>query len=219
MTIIRADNIYYGYKKNSSIIKGLSLEIDNNITALIGENGSGKTTLGKLLCGIFKPTQGTVYINNEPTNNMSLGEIGKTIGYLFQNPNRQIFALTVKEQMLFVDQIMDKDDIESKTRMENILNYFDLHEKLNEYTYRLSQGEKQRLALASIILSNPRYLILDEPTTGLDIIRKQRLADYIKDIKVEDIGILIISHDMEFVNENADRIITLSKGEIIHDTK
>lgn len=220
MTFIIANDIGFKYKKGKKVIDRLSIEIErNSITAIIGENGSGKTTLGKLLAGILKPINGTVYIDKKDTKNSKLSEIGTKIGYLFQNPSRQLFALDVKEQMLFTDEMMGKDMKKAEVRMNELLDFFDLQDKSHEYCYKLSQGEKQRLALASVISNNPNFLILDEPTTGLDNIRKNKLSNYLKELQYKGIGMIIISHDIEFVNNHAERIITLSKGEVTHDTK
>lgn len=220
MAFIKADKISFEYKKGNPVLQGLSIAVNQEqITAVVGENGSGKTTLGKLLTGILKPVDGKIFIDNKNTHNMTLSDVGMSIGYLFQNPSRQLFATTVKEQMLFTDQMMDKDMMESERRMMALLDYFDLQDKITAYTYELSQGEKQRLALASVLINTPRFLVLDEPTTGLDTKRKKQLSNYLEDLKGKRIGMMIISHDQDFVRQHAQRIITLSKGEIIHDAK
>ena len=182
-----------------------SLEIDDftpgACTAIMGENGSGKTTLGKLLAGILKPTSGSVLYNGENISSWSLGKIGRQIGYLFQEPSKQLFAPYPLEEIAFPLQLrgMQKDEAESKA-ME-LINCFELEGILNNTTYLLSRGEKQRLAIAAAMICKPSFFILDEPTTGLDSRRRNILIHTLQQLMSDKIDILIISHDKSFVKE------------------
>jgi len=220
MPYIEAKNVGFGYPKGSKIIKDISVSIfKNDITAITGHNGGGKTTFGKLLAGIIKPLSGEVFVCGENTKGLTLGQIGKKIGYLFQNPSRQIFTSRVEEELLFVDKLMGESITESYKNMEGILELFDLKSKKEELTFNLSYGEKQRLALATILMKNPEFLILDEPTTGLDELRRNRLSEYLTKLKEDGVGMIIISHDQEFIDKHASRRIEISRGEIIYDTR
>lgn len=197
---ILLDNISFSYK-NKSIFKDFSLTINTSkCTAITGKNGTGKTTLGQLIMGMLKPDIGNITFCNEPIGTLS--EMGSKIGYLFQNPSKQIFALTVKEDIVFPLQMNKEEDIDEK--YQKVESMFHLEGLQNRKTHLLSQGEKQRVALASIFIREPLYLILDEPTTGLDVVRKKILGELIQDIKSKGIGILLISHDKKFVKEHAD---------------
>ncbi len=208
----------FGYKKEKLILNDLSIKIKNHeVTAIIGSNGSGKTTLGKLLVGILKPDKGSVVVFGKDTRNMSLGEIGQNIGYLFQNPERQIFAATVEDEIGFVLELKGYDKEYIKSSVEDMLSLFHLSEVRNAFPFKLSHGEKERLALAAILVNNPEYLVLDEPTTGLDIERKKILLEVLKVLKEKGIGMTIISHDEEFVQALSSRIIRMDRGEIIED--
>lgn len=220
MAYIEAKNIVFGYPRRKKVIKDISLNIfKEDVTAITGHNGGGKTTLGKLLAGILKPIDGDIFICGNNTKKLSLGQIGDNIGYLFQNPSRQIFTPTVTEELLFVNKLKGKDDKESYDEMERLLNFFDLESKRDEVTFNLSYGEKQRLALAAILMNKPEFLILDEPTTGLDKIRKEKLSKYLIELTAHGVGMIIISHDFDFVKAHATRRIEMARGEIINDTR
>lgn len=217
-------NVKFYYKKSnkstSNILENISLDIfSNEITALIGENGSGKTTITKLMMGILKPLQGDIYVFGTNIKEMSLGQIGKKVGYLFQNPERQLFATSVYEELAFVMDIKGYDKKYIDKEVNETLELLNLSPLKNEVPFFLSGGEKQRLALASILVNKPKYLVLDEPTTSLDIKRKEILSNIIDKLKEEKIGTLIVSHDKQFVEKHANRIIQLAKGEIVNDTR
>ena len=217
-------NVKFHYKKSnksiSNIFENISLDIfSDEITALIGENGSGKTTITKLMMGILKPLQGDIYVFETNIKEMSLGQIGKKVGYLFQNPERQLFATSVYEELAFVMDIKGYDKKYIDKEVNETLELLNLLPLKNEVPFFLSGGEKQRLALASILVNKPKYLVLDEPTTSLDIKRKEILSNIIDKLKEEKIGTLIVSHDKQFVEKHANRIIQLTKGEIVNDTR
>ena len=219
MPYIQANNISFGYPRGKKVIKNLSISIfKEDVTAIIGHNGGGKTTLGKLLAGILKPLDGEVLICREDTKKLSLGQVGKKIGYLFQNPSRQIFTSTVEEELLFINKLMDKSMTNAYGEVERLLQFFDLDSKRHELTFNLSYGEKQRLALSAILMNKPEFLILDEPTTGLDEVRKNKLSRYLKELKEEGVGMIIISHDLDFIDIHATRRIEIARGEIIVNT-
>jgi energy-coupling factor transport system ATP-binding protein len=218
---IEAKNICFTYPKSKKqIINNMSLKLyKDDFTAIVGSNGSGKTTLGKLLTGILKPNTGEVLICGNNSKNMTLGQCGRKVGYLFQNPGRQIFAASVKEELSFVLEFkgIDKEVIEKKAN--DMLKVFDLMHLKDEFPFNLSRGEKQRLALAAILVNDPEYLILDEPTTGLDFERIKILSHVLNKLRKRKIGIAVISHDEEFVENHAARIVQIEGGEVIGDQR
>jgi energy-coupling factor transport system ATP-binding protein len=216
---IKVENLYFKYKKNDTL-KDINLTLDNSqFVSMIGSNGSGKTTLGKLITGILKPYKGNIYVDNKNVSDLRLADIGKKIGYLFQNPSRQIFATDVYDELTFAMKFnkVDKKVIDEK--VEKIIEDFDLNKIRDSKCHTLSQGEKQRLALGTLLLNDPEYLILDEPTTGLDMKRKENLSNILNHINSQGVGILMISHDMEFVKKHSNRIIELNDGRIVDDKK
>ncbi len=201
------------------ILKDITLDFPGKgFVSLTGPNGSGKTTLGKVMTGILPFQSGQVSIDGKDIKSMSLAQIGRKIGYLFQNPDKQIFAPTVIEELSFGMKYknISKDEIDKRT--DQMLDTFDLRSIRDSTSYFLSQGEKQRLAIAAMLLNEPEFLILDEPTTGLDIKRKEDLSKYIDRIS-NKVGILMISHDKGFINRHSDRIIKLEEGCVVYDKR
>ena len=207
MKQLRFENVVFKYKKKD-IINKLSLHLDGKkCTALVGPNGSGKTTIGKLLMGILKPEEGCIFFDDLDISNKSLSYLGGRIGYLFQNPTKQIFAVTVRDDLGFPLRMNGEEEKIIQQKIDTMTDMFHLEKIIDSKCHLLSQGEKQRVALASIFMRNPEYLILDEPTTSLDQIRKEMLGQSIKAIKDKGVGILLISHDKKFVENYADEII------------
>ncbi|HZK38219.1 MAG TPA: ABC transporter ATP-binding protein [Clostridia bacterium] len=217
---IELKNLSFEYVKGKEIIKNINVNIDTkDITCIVGPNGSGKTTLGKLMVGILKPGSGEIYLFGENIAKMSLGQIGKKIGYLFQNPEKQFFSNTVEDEIKFVLEIkgLNKEYIDAKVKL--LLNLFQLNHIRASFPLKLSQGEKQRLALAAILANEPEYLILDEPTKGLDMGLRNSLIQILKNLYDEGIGMTVMTHDYTFINQVSDRILTMYRGEIVEDKR
>ncbi|MCR3922184.1 MAG: energy-coupling factor ABC transporter ATP-binding protein [Firmicutes bacterium] len=217
--MIKLNNVSFAYEKNKMILRNIHLAIEaGTCTVLVGPNGGGKTTIGKLMAGILKPSVGDVMVNELDTRTAELAEIGKKIGYLFQDPQRQLFAPTVREEIAFVMELQGVPSDQIDIRVERYLDKFQLKALENSFPFQLSRGEKQRLAIAAIMVNNPVFYILDEPTTGLDYERKKVLSAVIERLREEGIGMVIISHDQAFVKRHAQRVITVSGGELLDDT-
>lgn len=220
LDFISVKNLNFHYEKGKDIIKNINLELDKReITIITGSNGSGKTTLGKLLMGILKPISGEISIQGKNISQMTLAEIGSEIGYLFQNPEKQFFTHSVQEELSFVLKSKGLELEYINKKVDNLLQTFQLEHLRESFPLKLSQGEKQRLAIAGILVNDIEYLILDEPTTGLDMKRKYILTDKLKELNKKNIGMLIISHDNEFIKLLADRKIKLDRGEIVEDRR
>lgn len=186
------------------------------ITALAGDNGVGKSTLARIIMGILKPAAGSIYVDGSCIDNHSVAERGRLIGYAMQNPSKQIFSKTVIEEVEYGLTNLNLED--TGETAAGYLEMFGLSHKAEEFPFTLSHGEKQRLVLASILAMKPRYLILDEPTAGLDIRHKQVLGEILRDIAVPSeeknclgCGVIVISHDRKFVEEYCDNIKIMKK--------
>ena len=218
LAFIEADEVSFNYAGKKPVFRNISFQFNRGeFTAITGPNGSGKTTLGKLMIGILKPVSGRIFIDNKESISMSLGEAGTHIGYLFQNPEFQIFGTTVFEELSFVMRLKDMDEGHISKEVDRVLDLLNLADKKGSITFNLSYGEKQRLALAGILISRPGYLILDEPTTGLDIIRKEILQSILKGLLADGIGISVITHDAKFIKNFTGRLIKICEGEICED--
>lgn len=209
MKKIRLSKVSFKYKK-ASVLDQIDLTLKGDeCTVIVGSNGSGKTTLGKLVMGILKPDTGGVFYDDEPIQDKSLSYLGGRIGYLFQNPSQQIFALTVMEELSFASRMNGMSEEVISNRLDEVVTLFHLEEIIDGKCHLLSQGEKQRVALATIFMRRPEYIILDEPTTSLDRVRKEALMSILTDIKSQGVGMLIISHDKTFVDKLSDRTMNM----------
>ncbi|WP_207657463.1 energy-coupling factor ABC transporter ATP-binding protein [Alkalibaculum bacchi] len=220
MNFIELKELSFGYTSNKTIIKRLNLKISKDeVTSIVGSNGSGKTTLGKLMMGILKPTIGGVYILDEDVSQMSLALVGSKIGYLFQNPEKHFFTNTLEEELGFILKFKDVNELSIQQQIDELIEIFELNHLRKSSPLLLSQGEKQRLAIATILINKPEYLILDEPTTGLDIERKRELLNQLNQLREEGIGMTVISHDQFIIEELSQRVIKIHRGEIIDDQR
>ncbi len=214
------EDVVFKYRKSNHIINGLSLVIyGGEITALTGTNGSGKTTLSKLAAGMLHPQRGRVIVDGEDTNGMSLGKLGSKLGYVFQAVERQLFGMTVIDELTFVQKLKGVDESETNKKAHELLSNFDLMNLKDRHPSTLSYGEKRRLAIAAALMSDPEFLILDEPTSSLDPDRIEMLSDIICSLKAQGIGMLIISHDEEFIERHANRVIRIKDGRVEIDYK
>lgn len=209
-------NITFRYgKKEPAVLEAFSAVFEKGvITAVLGPNGAGKTTLSKIIMGILTPERGSLLLDGCDMKGWSLAERGKKIGYVMQNPDRQLFSLTVWEEMEYglVNQGLKGDPLKEKCR--RFLELFDLTGYEESFPFHLSHGEKQRLVLAAVLAMEPEYLILDEPTSSLDQKRRARLGQYLRTAQEElGCGILLISHDQRFVDQYAQKQIQLGGGE------
>ena len=220
MSFLKLSQVNFRYPKQEKLtLDNINLEIDQErVTAVIGPNGSGKTTLSKVIIGVLPATRGQILLQGSAVGEYSLAQIGRRIGYVFQNPDLQLFCGTVAEEIGFglINQGYEADRV--KERVDFYLEYFHLAEYRQAFPLHLSQGEKQRVAIASVLATEPEFMILDEPTVGLDAYRKKILAAYLQKIARSGRGMILISHDMIFVNRLADRIIQMEKGCIVGDS-
>ena len=213
--IIKVEQAEYEYPKGGFRFRCGSLALCGGESLLIhGLNGSGKTTLGKLMCGILKPRSGKVLVSGEDTRDISLGRIGRSVGYLFQDPAKQLFSLTVWEEVLLADSIKGTDSEAASLRANELLEMFGLHGLKNRSVYRLSRGEKQRLALCTIFMQGAKALILDEPTTGLDRENRFILYESLDGLLQKGIGLAIITHDKELKARSTGPTVRVHDGEV-----
>jgi energy-coupling factor transport system ATP-binding protein len=215
LTFLEADEVSFAYDGKTEIISGLDVSIGGRgFTAIMGPNGSGKTTIGKLMMGILKPSSGRVFIDGDDTRTLSLGQAGSKIGYLFQNPQFQIFSQNVMDELTFIPRLKGGDENSLKREAKRLIGLLHLEDKKDIPVFNLSYGEKQRLAIAGILACDPRYLILDEPTTGLDMVRKDMLISILKKLLDDGIGMTVITHDRGFINNFSGRLLNMREGRI-----
>ncbi|MDD4237300.1 MAG: ABC transporter ATP-binding protein [Desulfotomaculaceae bacterium] len=221
MAYIELENVTFCYPGQSRpVLRDINLSIyKEGVTAITGANGSGKTTFSKLLIGILTPTKGWIKLNGQLLTSLTLAQIGRRIGYVFQNPGKQLFCETVEEEIAFgvrnLGLGLSTDQVAQKVRM--VLDYFELTRYAQVYPLSLSAGEKRRLAIAAVFVLEPDLLLLDEPTTGLDPYRKKLLGDYLDKVIAAKRGVVIISHDQKFISRYATRLIKLQEGQFVEE--
>ncbi|PYG87647.1 energy-coupling factor transport system ATP-binding protein [Ruminiclostridium sufflavum DSM 19573] len=213
--MIKFSNVCFAYDK-ANILENVSFTIEKGeFVAIVGRNGAGKTTLMKLFNGLLKPTSGNVSVSNLDTRLSKTSELARHVGFLFQNPDRQICRNTVKDEIAFgLNCVLDnKSEIEKRCR-ETIESFGFSGQK---DPFSLSRGERQKVALASIIALSPEILVLDEPTTGLDYKECMHIMNIIKELNRSGTTVIMVCHDMELVSDFARRVIVIGDGGILAD--
>jgi energy-coupling factor transporter ATP-binding protein EcfA2 len=216
--IIRIENVSFHYKTGVDVLNNISLGIfQGEFIAFVGQNGAGKTTCAKLLNGILRPTFGKVQVNGIDTASVPSSDIARTVGYCYQNPDHQIWALKVEDELAFGPRNLGFPANEVQKRVNEGLDLADLSQQRDSYTFSLGWGERQKLAVAAILTMRPQIIIVDEPTTGLDWEGSVRIMELLKRLNQNGLTVIIITHDMEIVTSYTRRVIVFANGRIITD--
>lgn len=217
MKKIAVNNLRFSYNLGEEILKGISLEFDDRSTAIIGQNGAGKTTFVKILKGLLKPTAGDVFINDINTKDVTVAELSKHIGLVFQNPNDQIFKNKVIDEVMFGPLNLGQTIEKAKENSINALKMVGMHDRIEENPYDLSLSERKLISIASIVAMDTDIIIFDEPTIAQDYIGKEKIKGIIKELSKRSKLIITIIHDMDFVAETFERTIVFSEGHVLLD--
>lgn len=217
MHIIETRNLTFAYPNRPPALNGVNFIAGRKARiAVIGANGAGKSTLFKHLNGILKPTSGEVLIHGEPITKANVREVRKMVGIVFQNPDDQVFAPTVEQDIAFGPTNLGLDEETIHHRVESAIRLLGLEEMRDRPPHQLSGGEKKRVAIAGILAMEPQVLVLDEPTAGLD---PQGVADLIAFVNTlpERFGMTVIfsTHHLDLVPELADYVYVMDRGAIV----
>lgn len=215
--MIQVNNLSFCYQEGIDVLQGIDLDLDRRSTAIIGQNGSGKTTLVKLLKGLLTPSKGEIIILGENTKQTTAAALAKRIGLVFQNPNDQIFKRNVWDEVLFGPQNIRMPESEAKKNASIALEMVGLQDKLKENPHDLSLSDKKLLCIASVLAMNPEIVIFDEPTIAQDYEGREKIKQIIHSLKEQQKLVMTIIHDMDFVAENFERTIVMSRGKILLD--
>ena len=217
--MIQAEHVSFSYSDQGPTVQDVSFHIEKgDFVAILGANGAGKTTTVRLIDGLIRPTQGKVLIHGADTATSPVSERARRVGFLFQNPDRQICKNTVREEILFGLKTVRGDESEEalNARCEEVLKDFGFSG--DEEPFSLSRGQRQRVALASILAVEPEVLILDEPTTGLDYLECCHIMDRIRRMNEEQkVTVIMVCHDMEVVLDYASRALVMAGGRLLAD--
>ena len=220
--IIRTENLQYAYPADEGAepvlaLKGVDLTIEQgSFVVVLGHNGSGKSTLAKTLNGVLLPCGGHVYVEGMDTlDEHLLLAIRRTVGMVFQNPDNQIVANVVEEDVAFAPENLGVSSREIRQRVDDALAAVGMGEFARHAPHLLSGGQKQRIAIAGVIAMEPKVLILDEPTAGLDPVGVESILGNIRDYhQAHNATIILVSHSMEEVARTVDRLVVVNDGRI-----
>ncbi|MEM3406634.1 MAG: energy-coupling factor transporter ATPase [Nitrososphaerota archaeon] len=217
--IIIVKNLYYQYPDGTIALKNINLNIKKGeYLAIVGQNGSGKTTLVKHFNGLLKPTRGKVIVKGIDVSSSRVRELITHVGYVFQNPDHQLFCQTVFDEVMFNFKQLKIDEKHAKEKALKILESMDLLKYAEEHPFFLGKGQRRKLAIASVLSLNPEIIIVDEPTTGQDWKGSKEIMNILDRLNREERRtIIVITHNMRVVAEHCDRVIMMSNGRAIFD--
>jgi energy-coupling factor transport system ATP-binding protein len=216
--VIEVADVHFTYPNRVEALKDINLTIQNGeFVAIMGQNGAGKTTLVKHFNGLLKPTMGKVLVDGVDTKKVSVAKLARSVGFVFQNPDHQLFSESVEEEIAFALRNFGFAEETTEQRVTWALNLLGLTEYRKTSPFMLSGGERKRVALASILAWDPKILILDEPTIGQDHLQKEKLRQFILQMRAQERTIIIVTHDVEFVAECNPRVLLMLDGKIIAD--
>lgn len=207
--------VYYSYDKTHNVLKGINFDIDKGEkVALLGLNGAGKSTLMLLCNGLLLPTKGEVMVNAISTKSKEIGEIRKTVGLVFQNPDDQLFMHTIREDVAFGPRNMNLSEEEVEERVQRAMELTGTENLADWHPFDLSGGQKKSASIATVLSMGPEMIVMDEPTSGLDYRATRNFVDIVDSL---DNSVLLSTHDLELAKHLCTRALVLKKGELIYD--
>lgn len=214
--MIEFKNVSASYDGELPILRDVGFRIpDGDFVAFVGTNGAGKSTTMRLINGLLKPSSGQVLIDGVPTTQLRTSQLAAKVGFLFQNPDRQICCSTVREELLFGLRAQGRADAEAQAKVDAMIERFGFDGDAEPFL--LNRGTRQLLALASIIVMEPPVVVLDEPTTGLDFRECAKVMNVIAELNARGTTVIMVCHDMEVVADCAKRVIAMTAGQVVAD--
>ena len=215
---IEIKDLHFSYPTGVQALRGITLTIHpGEQAAIIGQNGAGKTTLVRHFNGLLQPTSGEVKIGDWDTRKYSVAKLASRIGYVFQNPDEQLFSRDVKTEVAFGPRNLGYSNEQVEALVNEALAMTELSDKTEMNPYDLSPTWRKMVAIASIIAMDTPIVIFDEPTTGQDAANIARIAKVIKMLRDRGKTVLTITHDIDFCAENFERVIAMAQGTILLD--
>ena len=210
-------DLRFSYVKGREVLHGLNLALDHRPTAIIGQNGAGKTTLVRVLKGLLKPDSGEIRYQGENLETKTVAELASRVGYVFQNPDDQIFKYKVLEEVMFGPLNIGMSPQEAEASAHEALRMVGLDEKADENPYDLELSDRKMVAIASVLAMNTDVIILDEPTIAQSWNGREKIREIIQTQAAQGKLVIAILHDMDFVASSFDRVIAMAHGEILAD--
>lgn len=220
MGAIELKNVTFAYPNGFIANENLNLAISmGERVAIVGQNGAGKTTAVKLMNGLNKPTSGDVLVNGINTKDKTTAQIAKTVGYVFQNPDDQIFNKDVITEIEYMPRYFKLPEEEIKKRVERAVRLTNIEKFLKKNPFDIPYSIRKFVSIAAVLATETEYVIFDEPTAGQDLYGVQVLANLLKVLESEGRTVITITHDMDFVADNFKRVVAMANKHIIADGK
>lgn len=214
--MIEVKDVYFTYPNGVEALRGVSLKVrKGEFVAVMGQNGAGKTTLVKHFNGLLKPTKGEVIVDGVSTRDVSVAHLARKVGFVFQNPDHQLFCETVEAEIAFALRNFGFEEKTIQKRVTWALNLLGLTRYRETSPFMLSGGERKRVALASVLAWDPEVIILDEPTIGQDYQQKEKLRQFIVQLNAQEKTVIVVTHDIEFVADCAPKVVLMAQGSIV----
>ncbi len=213
---LEVKNLTFAYRQDKKVLENINFEVvSGEILAIIGQNGSGKSTLLKNLIGLLEPDRGTIKINGKNTEGLNISDLSREVGFVLQNPDMQLFAQTVEEEVAFGLKNLGYEKELLEQKITEALETVGLREKRKEFPPALSHGDRTKVVIASVLAMDPDIIILDEPTLGQDHTGTCQLMNILTRLNREGKTVILVTHDMSLVARYVDRVMVLNKGKII----
>jgi energy-coupling factor transport system ATP-binding protein len=218
--LVDVRGLEYTYGEGIEALKGIDLQIrEGEFVAIVGENGSGKTTLIKHFNGLLVPTRGEVRVEGVEVRETDMLQLAQRIGFVFQNPDHQIFAERVVDEVSFGPRNLGFPEEAIAETVDRALEAVDLLDSTEADPFSLTKAERQRVAVASVLAATTKVIVLDEPTTGMDYRESIRMMELIRELNEKGHTIIMVTHTLWIVSRYAHRVIVMKDGRIMRDGK
>jgi len=214
--VIEIRDLSHHYAPLHAALHGVTLSLRKGAwIAITGQNGAGKTTLVKHMNGLLKPTAGSVLVNGIDTRRASVAELARHVGYVFQNPDHQIFCATCREEIAFGPRNLGEPEASIEAKTDEALAWFGLEPWANYPPALLSYGQRRLVALASVLAMQPQILVLDEPTVGLDAVSADGLLSMVQQLHCQGRTIVLVTHDIALAARHAEEMLVMAQGRVV----
>lgn len=215
--ILQVNRLSFAYQEHQ-VLDNINFTIQSgDFVALLGQNGTGKSTLSQLLIGMLKPDNGKIYLNGEELTQLKTNELIRQVGFVFQNPEHQFVCDTVSDELAYGLKMLGWEEEAWKKRVHELLVQFGLEKHKMQNPFSLSQGQKRRLSVATMLVNDQQLLILDEPTFGQDHANTEALMGLLTELNQAGKTIVMITHDMELVSKYTNKVLLLHNGQVAYE--
>lgn len=218
--LLEVKNLSFGYNKGQQTLKNVSLSVKKGeMVSIVGRNGAGKSTFSKLVCGFEDPNQVEIFFEGQDLLKENIRSRAKKIGYVMQNPNQMISKTMIYDEVALGLQKSGKSEEEIRAKVEETLKICGLYPFRNWPISALSFGQKKRVTIASVLVQDPKLIILDEPTAGQDFKHYTEIMEFLRGLNEQGVTVIMITHDMHLMLEYTPRALVFSDGQLIDDCR